>query len=68
MKKHLLLEKAYVYPLPKATPETSGYKFDCKSGYWVVEKSGKPVVLDRANLGLSSKKCDLETGEDQKGE
>jgi hypothetical protein len=68
MKEHLLLEKAYIYPLKKCKPEMSGCKFDHKNGYWIMEKSGEPVILSQANFGLSTKKCDLETGEDQKGE
>jgi hypothetical protein len=68
MKEHLLLEKAYVYPLPKSAPVMTGYAFDSKNGYWVKEDSGQPFVLDPSNPGPRSKKCDFETGEDAKGE
>lgn len=68
MKEHLLLQKAYIYPLPKSTLEMDGYQFDCKNGYWVTKVSGRPLVLDKSNSVPRSKKCDIETGEDQKGE
>lgn len=68
MKKHILLEKAYVYPLPKVRPEMSEYKFDYRYGYWVTKDSDEPFVSDKSNPGPRSKKCDIETGEDQKGE
>lgn len=68
MKEHLLLEKAYVYPLPKTNPDMEGYEFDNERGYWVEEKSGEPFILDKRHPGPRSKKCDIETGEDQKGE
>jgi hypothetical protein len=68
MKEHLLLEKAYTYPLPKSVPDMQGCKFDQLNGFWIMEESGEPFVLDGSNPGPRSKKCDLETGEDQKGE
>ena len=68
MRQHLLLEKAYLYPLPKSGPDMRGCRFDHKKGFWVMEETGEPFVLDRSNPGPRSKKCDLETGEDQKGE
>lgn len=68
MKEHLLLEKAYIYPLPKSTPDMHGCRFDHPNGFWVMEESGEPLVLDLSGQGPRSKKCDLETGEDQKGE
>lgn len=68
MSSHLLLEKAYVYPLSKLCPDMTGYRFDDTNGYWVIEKTGKPFVLDPMAQGPRSKKCDVETGEDQKGE
>jgi len=44
-----------------------GATFDHKKGYWV--KDGKELVSQGSKYGvLVSKKCDQETGEDQKGE
>lgn len=68
MSNHLLLERAFVYPLPKTHPNMSGYRYDEINGYWVIEKTGEPFVLDPSAQGPRSKKCDVETGEDQKGE
>ena len=59
MKNHILLEKAYIYPLPKSKPEMDGCSYKEHLGYWVIDQSRpKP----------QSKKSDQETGEDQKGE
>jgi len=69
MQKHLLLEKAYVYPLSTSRPELKGCEFDYRNGYWVLENSAKPYVLDKSyGSPPRTKKCDVETGEDQKGE
>lgn len=67
MMNHILLEKAFIYPLPKSDPDMSGMTYDNKRGFWV-QGNGKPAVSDPAFSGPRSKKCDIETGEDQKGE
>lgn len=68
MKGHLLLEKAYVYPLPKALLEPDGCVYDSKKGYWVLNGTEQPFILSECSRPPRSKKCDVETGEDQKGE
>lgn len=68
MRQHLLLEKAYVYPLPKQEPKLTGCNFDYENGYWVMEDTLTPLVSENRGFGPRSKKCDVETGEDQKGE
>ncbi len=67
MAKHVLLEHATrrkhtdVPNLPKDA------EYDNKAGYWRWE--GTPLVKTQEFKNNSaSKKCDLETGEDQKGE
>lgn len=67
MKSHILLEKAFVYPLPQCPPDMQGLFFDSKKGFWINEE-GMPAVSIEAFAGPRSKKCDIETGEDQKGE
>lgn len=66
--KHILLEKAYVYPLPKVSFEPEGCSFDNEKGYWVLDGSKQPFVTSEYSSPPRSKKCDVETGEDQKGE
>lgn len=69
MTKHILLQKAYVYPLPKVEPEMTGCTFDNINGYWYVDSSKNPYINDDLMAsGPRSKKCDVETGEDRKGE
>lgn len=68
MKEHLLIEKAYIYPVPRQQLKVEGCKYDRKNGYWIQEETGEPMVFDRRHPGPQTKKCDIETGEDQKGE
>ena len=65
---HLLLEKAYIYPLPKTLANLEGCYYDKKKGYWIMEESKSPLILDPKGPKPKTKKCDVETGEDQKGE
>lgn len=68
MKEHMLLEKAYIYPLPKSTPDMIGFEYDSKKGFWIDVNTKEPFVMNSLYPGARSKKCDVETGEDQKGE
>ena len=68
MKKHILLEKAYRYPEPQGSLEPEGCTFSEQSGYWVKTNTDKPMVRSDDPKKPQSKKCDRETGEDQKGE
>lgn len=68
MKEHILLEKAYVYEdVPKQlTPE--GCFYDRTSGLWREDGTGDILMLSNNARKPKTKKCDVETGEDQKGE
>lgn len=68
MKKHILLEKAFIYPLPKTQPDMNGCYFDFKAGYWKIDINASPVVFGSDRPKPQSKKADVETGEDKKGE
>ncbi len=68
MKEHILLEKAYRYPEPTETPCPIGYSFQEIRGYWTSNISGEVMMLGNDPRRPQSKKCDRETGEDQKGE
>lgn len=67
IKQHILLESAKHYTEPAGVYTPAGYVFQETSGYWTREGTGRPMMLD-APKPLTSKKCDVETGEDQKGE
>lgn len=67
MKKHILEERAYTYELPRNKVKMQGYLFNDIKGFWVT-KEGTPCMEDGNFSKPTSKKCDVETGEDQKGE
>ncbi len=68
MKEHILLEKAYIYEnIPqKLTPE--GCYYDRTCGVWRIEQTDEIMMIGNYAKKPASKKCDIETGEDQKGE
>lgn len=68
MSNHILLDKAYCYPKPIGMPKPERCTFNGKNGYWVNNGTGEIMMLSNDPLRVQSKKCDVETGEDQKGE
>lgn len=68
MKQHILIEKAYRYSNPEVLNNPENCTYDMSKGYWSINASKQPMVLSDAGRMLGTKKCDRETGEDQKGE
>ncbi len=68
MKKHILLEKAHCYTEPSFVLVPDDCIFQEKRGYWTRNDSNEALMLSDDSRLLQSKKCDRETGEDQKGE
>ncbi|NLP35076.1 MAG: hypothetical protein GX359_07775 [Clostridiales bacterium] len=68
MKEHILKEKAFVYELPRTQPNMAGYEFNDENGYWINQKNKKPCIKDPSFAAPRTKKHDIETGEDKKGE
>lgn len=68
MAQHILLEKAYCYPEPTGTLKPENCTFAEKNGYWKNNTTGEIMMLSNDPRRPQSKKCDRETGEDQKGE
>lgn len=68
MKQHVLLENAYVYEnVPQnLLPEDCSY--DRQGGFWRADSTGEAMMVSDYAKKPTSKKCDVETGEDQKGE
>lgn len=62
---HILLTYATRRPYNTIPALPDGIKYDAVSGYWT--KDGTPLVVG-GEFEKASKKCDQETGEDQKGE
>ena len=67
MKGHILLQHAKRKPYSKRPDMPEDAVFDSQKGYWI--SGTDPLVSPGSKYGaLVSKKCDQETGEDQKGE
>jgi hypothetical protein len=66
--KHILLQKALRYKKRKKIEAPKGFMFDCSLGAWI-SKIDQSLLIQSANFpATSTKKEDIETGEDQKGE
>jgi hypothetical protein len=63
---HILLSTATRKPFQKEPTLPAGAQYDIAAGCWMLE--GSPLVSSDALGAPSTKKNDLETGEDQKGE
>ena len=68
MARHIFLEKAFIYSKRRESFEFVDYIYDDILGYWVQRNSKKPAVYNSGFPGLLTKKEDIETGEDLKGE
>jgi GH18 family chitinase len=68
MESHLFLDKAYVYPKERGPLTPDEYHYDFAKGFWIHNKTGKPFITSDDHQSLMSKKKDIETGEDEKGE
>lgn len=68
MREHILLEKAYVYENISRDLKPNGCTYDRNSGLWRVDDTGEVMMVSNYAQKPQSKKCDIETGEDQKGE
>ncbi len=66
--KHILLQKALKYKKRKTIDAPKLYTFDSLLGAWT-SSVDKSLLINSANFAaLGTKKEDIETGEDQKGE
>lgn len=68
MKSHVLLENAYRYPNPKVDPIPENCTYNKVRGYWIKNGTAEAMMLSDDSNCSQTKKCDIETGEDQKGE
>ena len=68
MAEHVLITYATRRPYSSTPVLPDDTSYDPGRGYWV--KDGTPLVVTEEFLegGSNTKKCDQETGEDQKGE
>ena len=66
--KHILLRKAIVYKKRKDITPPKDYNYDFNLGAWIHKLSGNLLVNSDDYLGQGTKKLDIETGEDNKGQ
>lgn len=68
MKDHILLEKAKKYNIPSQNLTPSGCSYKAKEGFWMDNSSSTAMMKTNNPQKPTTKKHDIETGEDQKGE
>ena len=66
--KHILLQKALKYKKRKEIEEPKGFSFDSLIGAWISNTDKSFLIQAIAFKALGTKKEDIETGEDQKGQ
>jgi len=66
---HLLIDKSFKYKIPTQNESLHrDYSYDDKRGYWLNKNSGHPLMHEDNQYKPRTKKEDVETGEDRKGE
>jgi hypothetical protein len=65
---HLLLEKAFVYLPRKDAKDPDDSIYDKMLGMWLRGSKKRALVKLNHDLKYGTKKADIETGEDLKGE
>lgn len=68
MNEHIILEKAKRYSVADGILAPEGCIYKASEGFWVEKNSNTPMMRSNNPRKPTSKKCDIETGEDQKGE
>ena len=71
-KNHFLLQKAFVYPKGFTVRDPKNCEYHFKFGAWFRYFGGRKLVLMKSSIpnrpDPRTKKADIETGEDLKGE
>lgn len=66
---HFLIKNAFKYDSSlKKNPLKNNFIYDDISGYWREKSSQKPLMHMESGFKPQTKKADVETGEDRKGE
>ena len=66
--KHILLQKALIYKKRKEIEEPKGFSFNSLIGAWIDNADKTFLIQSKGFKALGTKKEDIETGEDQKGQ
>jgi len=67
-REHILTRLTVAHPLRQAPPMPDGWEFDSQVGAWTDPHTGRFMVHDVDSPNCGTKKNDLETGEDAKGQ
>lgn len=65
--RHILLETARSYRIPDQDLAPENCEYSLTQGAWILQDSGSLLIENAERPRPSSKKFDIETGEDQKG-
>jgi len=66
--KNLIIEKSFKYNDSASEGTNKNSYYDQDLGFWILNEDHRPLVLSSNSYRPQSKKCDVETGEDKKGE
>lgn len=66
--RHILLQKALVYKKRKEIVPPKDYTYDGILGAWVNKNNFELLINSKDFKGQATKKLDVETGEDNKGQ
>ena len=66
--KHILLQKILKYKQRKVIEAPNGFSFNSLLGAWVNKIDNSLLIFAKDFKALGSKKEDIETGEDNKGQ
>lgn len=67
-KRHILIEKANLFSDKRKENNLDFHQYDSDKGYWKNIKTDLASINDALFMRPATKKCDIETGEDKKGE
>jgi len=66
--RHILLNRALSYKKKNDIKPPAKYKYDCVLGAWINKIDNSLLILAEDFKSQSTKKLDIETGEDNKGQ
>ncbi|MBS1174761.1 MAG: hypothetical protein H6R05_892 [Burkholderiaceae bacterium] len=66
--RHILLQKALTYKKRRELETPAGFSFNSALGAWVNNIDKSLLIFAKDFKALASKKEDIETGEDKKGQ
>lgn len=65
---NIIISKSFKYKLQNLKKLSNNIKYDSNLGYWILLTENKPYMLSNIFQKPMTKKHDIETGEDHKGE